>query len=200
MPMLSVALTGGIGSGKSLAGEIFAELGALVIDSDELARQVIERGTPGFDEVVARFGDEVLSDGEINRAKLAALVFADESARRDLESIIHPKVREAATKMASLSGSGRVVINQIPLLFETKGAERFDLVITIEADLETRISRLLERGMKRFEIERRIAAQASESDRISISDFVLRNDGTKEDLERAITYLWDSELIKRVNQ
>lgn len=196
--MLSVALTGGIGSGKSLAGEIFAQLGALVIDSDELARQVVERGTPGFDEVIARFGDEILKDGEIDRAKLAALIFEDPIARLDLESIIHPRVREEAIRITSQAGNGRVVINQIPLLFETKGASRFDLVITIEATQENRTSRLLERGMKSYEIAKRIAAQASEEDRISIANFVIRNDGTEDELEHQITELWERELLPRV--
>lgn len=196
--MLSVALTGGIGSGKSLAGEIFAQLGALVIDSDELARQVVERGTPGFDEVIARFGDEILKDGEIDRAKLAALIFEDPIARLDLESIIHPRVREEAIRITSQAGNGRVVINQIPLLFETKGASRFDLVITIEATQENRTSRLLGRGMKSYEIAKRIAAQASEEDRISIANFVIRNDGTEDELEHQITELWERELLPRV--
>jgi len=129
--MLSIALTGGIGSGKSLAGEFFQELGAVVIDSDQLAREVIERGTEGFDEVLSRFGDEILNGGEIDRSKLAEIVFKDESARRDLEEIIHPKVREAALKIAARVPSDGVVINQIPLLFETKGAGRFDFVITV---------------------------------------------------------------------
>jgi dephospho-CoA kinase len=198
--MLSVALTGGIGSGKSLAGEIFSSLGALVIDSDELARQVIERGAPGFDEVVARFGDGVLSDGLVDRNKLAAIIFEDESARRDLEAIIHPRVREAAAKIISAAKQGSVVINQIPLLFETKGANRFDLVITIEASIAIRKKRLIERGLKGYEIDQRMAAQASEAERISIANFVIRNDGSRDDFERAIERLYEVELLPRASQ
>ncbi|MEY3103338.1 MAG: hypothetical protein RL256_360 [Actinomycetota bacterium] len=198
--MLSIALTGGIGSGKSLAGEFFQELGAVVIDSDQLAREVIERGTEGFDEVLSRFGDEILNGGEINRSKLAEIVFKDESARRDLEEIIHPKVREAALKIAARVPSDGVVINQIPLLFETKGAGRFDFVITVSADLEVRKARLNERGLKSYEIERRISAQATDSQRESIANFIIRNNGSVEELERAVAELWEREILPRVKK
>ena len=198
--MLSIALTGGIGSGKSLAGEFFQELGAVVIDSDQLARDVIERGTEGFDEVIARFGDEVLDGGEIDRTKLAAVVFNDESARRDLEEIIHPKVRELATKIAARVSNNGVVINQIPLLFETQGAGRFDLVIAITSNLDLRKARLTERGLKAYEIESRIKAQATDEERASIANFVIRNDGSIDELERAIRDLWEREILPRVNK
>jgi dephospho-CoA kinase len=198
--MLSIALTGGIGSGKSLAGEFFQELGAVVIDSDQLAREVIERGTEGFDEVLSRFGDGILNGGEIDRSKLAEIVFKDESARRDLEEIIHPKVREAAMKIAARVPSDGVVINQIPLLFETKGAGRFDFVITVSADLEVRKARLNERGLKSYEIERRISAQATDSQRESIANFIIRNNGSVEELERAVAELWEREILPRVKK
>lgn len=198
--MLSIALTGGIGSGKSLAGEFFQELGAVVIDSDQLAREVIERGTDGFDEVVTRFGDGVLSGGEIDRAKLADIVFRDENARRSLEEIIHPKVRELASKIAARVPSDGVVINQIPLLYETQGAGRFDLVIAISSSLEQRKERLTQRGLKSYEIERRISAQATDEDRASIAHFVINNDGSIDDLERAVRHLWENEISPRVKK
>ena len=198
--MLSIALTGGIGSGKSLAGEFFQELGAVVIDSDQLAREVIERGTDGFDEVVTRFGDGVLSAGEIDRAKLADIVFRDENARRSLEEIIHPKVRELASKIAARVPSDGVVINQIPLLYETQGAGRFDLVIAISSSLEQRKERLTQRGLKSYEIERRISAQATDEDRASIAHFVINNDGSIDDLERAVRHLWENEISPRVKK
>lgn len=198
--MLSIALTGGIGSGKSLAGEFFQELGAVVIDSDQLARDVIERGTEGFDEVLSRFGDEVLDDGEINRSKLAEIVFKDENARRDLEEIIHPKVRELATKIAARVPSDGVVINQIPLLFETKGANRFDFVITISANLELRKARLAERGLKSYEIERRISAQVTDEERESIANCVIQNEGSIDDLERAVQGVWEREILPRTRK
>jgi dephospho-CoA kinase len=198
--MLSIALTGGIGSGKSLAAEFFEELGAVVIDSDQLARDAIERGTPGFDEVVASFGDAILSGGEIDRAKLAEIVFKDEQARRNLEAIIHPRVRDIATRIAARVPQDGVVINQIPLLFETNGKSRFDVVITIASTLENRKARLAQRGMKSYEIERRINAQASDEQRASIADIVIENDGTQEELEARVVEVWEREILPRVNR
>ena len=198
--MLSIALTGGIGSGKSLAAEFFEELGAVVIDSDQLARDAIERGTPGFDEVVASFGDAILSGGEIDRAKLAEIVFEDELARRNLEAIIHPRVRDIATRIASRVPQDGVVINQIPLLFETNGKSRFDVVITVASTLENRKARLAQRGMKSYEIERRINAQASDEQRASIADIVIENDGTQEELEARVAEVWEREILPRINK
>lgn len=196
--MLSIALTGGIGAGKSLVGEFLEELGAVVIDSDQLARQVIERGTPGFDSVVATFGDSILKDGDIDRSKLAEVVFQDESARLKLENIIHPRVRELATSIAAKVPDSGVIVNQIPLLFETSGGGRFDLVITVFSDLEIRKSRLRERGLKDYEIEKRIAAQASDEERASIADYVIPNNGSIEDLERAVSDMWAKEIRPRI--
>lgn len=198
--MLSIALTGGIGSGKSLAAEFFEELGAIVIDSDQLARDAIERGTPGFDEVVATFGDSILSGGEIDRSKLAEIVFRDEQARRNLEAIIHPRVRDMAVRIASRVPQDGVVINQIPLLFETNGKARFDMVITVASSLENRRARLTERGLKSYEIDRRISAQASDEQRASIADIVLENDGTPEELEAKVAKVWEREILPRINR
>lgn len=196
--MISIALTGGIGAGKSLVAELFAELGAICIDSDQLAREVVERGKPGFDEVVTRFGDDILLDGEIDRSKLAAIVFRDVAARRDLENIIHPRVRELATKLTSRAGENAVVINEIPLLFETKGQDRFDLVITVEADIDERRSRLIARGLKNYEIDKRISAQATREDRESISDFIIENDGDIPALEKKVLSIWENEIRPRL--
>lgn len=195
--MLSIALTGGIGTGKSAVGEIFDELGAIVIDSDQLSRDVIERGTPGFDEVVARFGDVILVDGEISRSKLAEIVFVDEKARKDLESIIHPRVREIAERVLARAPEDAIVINEIPLLFETQGQGRFDLVITVEASDENRTKRLIDRGLKSYQIEKRISAQASRAERESISDYVIENDQGLEELERKVRSLWEAEILPR---
>lgn len=196
--MISIALTGGIGAGKSLVADLFAELGAICIDSDQLAREVVERGKPGFDEVVARFGDDILLDGEIDRSKLAAIVFRDVAARRDLENIIHPRVRELATKLTSRAGENAVVINEIPLLFETKGQDRFDLVITVEADIDERRSRLIARGLKNYEIDKRISAQATREERESISDFIIENDGDIPALEKKVLSIWENEIRPRL--
>lgn len=195
--MLKVALTGGIGSGKSAVGEMLQELGAFVIDSDELARSVIERGNPGFEQVIAAFGDEILSSGEIDRAKLAAEVFQDETKRKRLEEIIHPLVRQAATELMKKLSSDTVVVTEIPLLFETNGAARFDYVISVQVNEEMRRTRLKERGMKDYEISQRIAAQATDEQRASIADVVLENNGTLEELSDKVHSLWLNELQSR---
>lgn len=197
--MFSVALTGGIGAGKSTVAEILEDLGALVIDSDLLAREVLERGSPGYDLVVARFGDAILREGEIDRSALAAIVFSDPAARKELEAIIHPMVRERAEKIASRAGD-RIVINQIPLLFETSGAKRFDYVITVESDESVRRSRLRERGLKDYEIDKRFAAQATDSQRASISNVVISNNGSIDDLTRKVESIWENELLPRTRQ
>jgi dephospho-CoA kinase len=198
--VLRVALTGGIGSGKSLVGEILEELGALVIDSDQLAREVIERGSPGYEEVVAAFGDSILSEGQIDRSKLAAVVFRESDLRKKLESIIHPLVREAAEKLARKLPSGAILINQIPLLVESEGAKRFDYVVTVSADEEIRRERLRLRGLKDYEITQRMAAQVSDSEREKIANYIIRNDGSIDELTRAVEELMANELLPRAQK
>lgn len=195
--MLIVALTGGIGSGKSLAGEFFAELGAIVIDSDQLARDVIERGTPGFDEVLAAFGDEILSSGLIDRKKLGEIVFSDESKRKQLEAIVHPLIRTALDDVKNTAPRGSVIINQIPLLAETGGKERFDLVIAITSDIELRRSRLIARGLSAHEIEKRLAAQVQDSEREAIADYIITNHGDRDNLLRQVEQLWSDVLLPK---
>lgn len=198
--MLRVALTGGIGSGKSLVGEILEELGALVIDSDQLAREVIERGSPGYEEVVTAFGDSILSEGQIDRSKLAAVVFKESDLRKKLESIIHPLVREAAEKLARKLPSGAILINQIPLLVESDGAKRFDYVVTVSANEEIRRERLRLRGLKDYEITQRMAAQVSDSEREKIANYIIRNDGSIDELTRAVEELMANELLPRAQK
>ncbi len=198
--MLRVALTGGIGSGKSLVGEILEQLGALVIDSDQLAREVIERGSPGYEEVVTAFGDSILSEGQIDRSKLAAVVFNESDLRKKLESIIHPLVREAAEKLARKLPSGAILINQIPLLVESDGAKRFDYVVTVSADEEIRRERLRLRGLKDYEITQRMAAQVSDSEREKIANYIIRNNGSIDELTRAVEELMASELLPRAQK
>jgi len=198
--VLRVALTGGIGSGKSLVGEILEELGALVIDSDQLAREVIERGSPGYEEVVTAFGDSILSEGQIDRSKLAAVVFNESDLRKKLESIIHPLVREAAEKLARKLPSGAILINQIPLLVESEGAKRFDYVVTVSADEEIKRERLRLRGLRDYEITQRMAAQVSDSEREKIANYIIRNDGSIDELTRAVEELMASELLPRAQK
>jgi dephospho-CoA kinase len=195
--MLKVALTGGIGSGKSTVADFLDELGAYVIDSDQLARDVVERGTPGYEAVLAAFGDGILTDGEIDRAKLAEIVFKDAAARATLESIIHPLVRDAAEKMVKSLPADAVVINQIPLLVETDGAKRFDFVITVSADEGVRRRRLIERGMKDYEITKRLAAQVNDAARETIAHSVVRNNGSIDELHQVVEELWRLELLPR---
>ena len=192
--MLKVALTGGIGSGKSAVAEMLEECGAIVLDSDQLAREVIERGSAGYEAVLAEFGDSILTDGDIERAKLAELVFQDEALRKKLEGIIHPLVRDAAESVMRKAPLDSVVINQIPLLVETNGAKRFDYVITVSASEQTRRSRLLERGLKDYEITKRMQAQVDDAAREAISHTVLKNEGSIDELQRTVEELWRSTL------
>jgi dephospho-CoA kinase len=197
--VLRVGLTGGIGSGKSSVGEALQELGAIVIDSDELARNVIERGTPGYEQVVAEFGDEILTSGEIDRAKLAAQVFNDETKRKNLESIIHPLVRKAAEELSKNLPSDAIVVNEIPLLFETNGASRFDFIISVSVQEKIRVARLKQRGMKEYEIAQRVAAQATDAQRASISDVVIENNGSLDDLTAQVNEIWTKYLLPKAN-
>jgi len=193
--MLVVALTGGIGAGKSAVAQNFAELGALVIDADQLARIAIERGSDGFAEVILRFGEDLILNGDIDRKKLAEVIFSDEKARRDLEAIIHPRVQAMFAEAVADLDHDDILIYEIPLLAETNAAEKFDYVITVEADLELRKERLLKRGLYISQIEKRMAAQASEESRTALADTVIRNDGDEDSLLRQVENLWESVLL-----
>jgi dephospho-CoA kinase len=193
--MLVVALTGGIGAGKSTVAQNFAELGALVVDADQLARMAIERGSDGFAEVLLRFGDEIILNGDIDRKKLAEIVFSDEGARKDLEKIIHPRVQATFAEVIEDLEHDDILIYEIPLLAETDAAEKFDYIITVEADIELRKARLLKRGLYISQIEKRIAAQATQESREAIADSVIRNDGDEDSLLRQVENLWESVLL-----
>ena len=192
--MLVVALTGGIGAGKSTVAQNFAELGALVIDADQLARLTIERGSDGFAEVLLRFGDEIILNGDIDRKKLAEIVFSDEAARKDLEKIIHPRVQAIFSEAVEDLEHDVILIYEIPLLVETDAAEKFDYIITVEADLELRKERLLKKGLYISQIEKRMAAQATQESREAIADYVIYNDGDEDSLLRKVENLWESVL------
>ena len=192
--MAVVALTGGIGAGKSLAAECFSSFGATVVDADQLARRVIERGTPGFDAVVTTFGDAILKDGVIDRKALGEIVFKDPSARKKLEEIVHPAIRTLFASVVSDLASDEILIYEIPLLVETKAAENFDYIITVEADDEVRKQRLSQRGMTLSEIERRMASQATSAERRAIADAVIENNGDQDQLLRACENLWEDEI------
>jgi dephospho-CoA kinase len=192
--MLIVGLTGGIGAGKSTVANMFAQLGALTIDADQLARQAIEPGSSGFDEVIAEFSPSILTDGDIDRQKLGTIVFKDADKRKKLESIIHPRVQEALAQRIKSLSPGDVLVYEIPLLVETGAAEKFDYIITVESDIENRLDRLFERGMDEDEAERRIAAQASQAQREVVADRVIINDGDRADLFAECARIWESEF------
>jgi len=195
--VLKVALTGGIGSGKSAAGDFFEDLGAVVVDADQLARDVIDRGTEGFDELVVTFGDDIFSNGILDRTKLGQIVFSDAQARKKLEEIIHPRVQAAFNEIVESSPQGAVIVYQIPILVETAGKDRFDYVITVEATLENRIARLRERGMKGYEIEARMKIQATDAERAEIADAVFNNDGDSDQLLRQVENVYEDVLLPR---
>lgn len=199
--MLIVALTGGIGSGKTTVGDIFSELGAVVVDSDQLARAVLERGSKGFDLVLAKFGDAILKNGELDRSLLATLVFNDSQKRSELESITHPLIRQSFAEIISSLPRESIVINQIPLLFESKGAYKFDHIITISAPEELRIERLKNRGLGFSDIKKRMEAQASDVERESISNSIIRNDKDELHLRNQVESTWlELENLNRLKK
>ena len=198
--MLVVALTGGIGSGKSTVGQIFEDLGAIVADSDQMARNVVERGTTGFDQIVAAFGDEVLKNGELDRAALAEVIFKDPVKRTQLEQITHPLIRRAFAEIVESAQNDSIVINQIPLLVESKHEYKFDHVITVSATEEVRIQRLLMRGMNLTQIKQRIGAQSTDAQREAISDTVISNDKDHSELLVEVEKVWELLQIKNKNK
>jgi dephospho-CoA kinase len=193
--MLVVALTGGIGAGKSLVAQYFSELGARVVDADQLSRIAIERGSEGFDEVITRFGESILRNGDIDRKALGEIIFGDKSAKEDLESIIHPRVRQLFFEVVADLAADEILIYEIPLLVETGAASNFDQIITVETDLELRKSRLLKRGMFSSEIDSRLAVQASPAEREAVATFVIENSGDEDQLLRKVENLWE-ELLR----
>jgi dephospho-CoA kinase len=188
--VLKVGLTGGIASGKSTVADELARRGALVIDADRLAREVVEPGTPELAKVVERFPGAVV-DGRLDRAKLAAVVFVNPQARRDLERLIHPAVRKRAAELEQSAPPGSVVVHVIPLLVETGQESDFDLCVVVDVDHETQLSRLLARdGMMRAEAEARIGAQATREQRLAAADMVIDNSGSVTQLREQIDDLW----------
>ena len=196
--MLRVGLTGGIGSGKSAVSSRLASRGAVVIDSDVLAREVVAPGTDGLAEVVKAFGSDVLTaDGELDRPALGRIVFGDEAARRKLEAIIHPQVRARAAEIEAAAPADAVVVHDIPLLVETGQADRFDVVLVVDAPIDVQLERLTtQRGMTETEAKQRIASQASREDRLAVAGLVLDNSGSLADLEGRIDEVW-AELQRR---
>jgi dephospho-CoA kinase len=187
-PHVRVGLTGGIASGKSTVSAILRELGAVVIDADALAREVVEKGTAGLAAVVDEFGRDVLTpDGDLDRAAMGALVFGDEDARRRLEAIVHPLVFERIVDLETHAPDGALVVHDIPLLAESGRADTFDAVVVVDAPQELQVERMLrDRGWTEAEALARIAAQATPEDRRAIATYVVQNTGSLEDLRRDV--------------
>ncbi|MBF8194682.1 dephospho-CoA kinase [Nonomuraea sp. K274] len=196
--MLKIGLTGGIGSGKSEVSRRLSARGAVVIDADKIAREVVEPGTAGLARVVATFGDEVLRpDGSLDRERLGGIVFADSEKLAALNSIVHPLVGERVAELQGQSADDAIVVYDVPLLAENKLAPMYDVVIVVDAADEVRIRRLAEhRGMPETDAKARIAAQASREDRLAVADIVIPNEGSLEELDARVNEVWDA-LVSR---
>jgi len=183
-----VGLTGGVASGKSTVADLLRELGAVVIDSDVLAREVVEPGTPGLAAVVEEFGPDVLTpDGRLDRTRVGAIVFADPVRRTELEAIIHPLVRQRAAEIAEAAAPGALVVHDIPLLVETGQQGTFDAVLVVDAPEEIQLDRAMrDRGWGEKEARSRIAAQATRQARLAAATHVIDNSGKREDLRRRV--------------
>jgi dephospho-CoA kinase len=187
-----VGLTGGIASGKSTVSAILRELGAVVIDADALAREVVAKGTPGLAAVVEEFGPELLTpEGDLDRAAMGALVFDDEAARRRLEAIVHPLVFERIVELETQAPAGAVVVHDIPLLAESGRAATFDAIVVVDAPQDVQVERMVrDRGWTEAEALARIAAQASPEDRRAIATYVIDNTGSREELRRQVEKIY----------
>ena len=193
--MLRVGLTGGIGSGKSEVARRLAALGAVVLDGDTAARAVVEPGTPGLARITETFGPGVLApDGSLDRAKLAAIVFADDAAREKLNAITHPLIHEhlMAAEAAAIKAGGpdTIVVHGIPLLAEGQRAADFDLVIVVDVPPEVQVTRLSDRGMPAEQARARMAAQAIREQRLAVADIVIDNSGTLAEMDRRVSEVW----------
>ena len=191
---MRIGLTGGVASGKSAVAAMLAELGAVVIDADVLAREVVAPGSEGLQEVVSAFGPHVLTpSGELDRPAMAREVFGDEAARRRLEGIIHPRVRARAAELEAAAPPGALVVHDIPLLVETGQAGRFDAVVVVDAPVESQIDRMTRlRGMTRSDAEARVAAQATREARRAAATYIIDNTGTLEDLRNRVAEVFET--------
>jgi dephospho-CoA kinase len=196
--MLRVGLTGGIGSGKSTVSRLLAEHGAVVIDADLLAREVVGAGTDGLDEIVQAFGPEVLTpEGDLDRAAMGRRVFADPVARALLEQVIHPRVRSRAAEIEAGAPSDAVVVHDIPLLVETGQGAGFDVVVVVDAPVDVQVARLTaDRRLSEQEARARVAAQATRDERLAVADQVVANDSTLAELRTRVERLW-TQLSRR---
>jgi dephospho-CoA kinase len=190
--MYLVGLTGGIASGKSHVANLLGQLGAAVIDADEVAREVVVSGSPGLAQVVDEFGDEVLAQsGELDRGKLGEVVFSEPTKRKQLESILHPLIKERTTELIA-EQKADIVIYAVPLLVEAKVDYPFDAVITVEAGVENQMSRLIDsRGLTEADARLRIQSQVGQAEREAVADFVIDSSGSKEQTKKQVYLLWE---------
>jgi dephospho-CoA kinase len=194
--VLRVGLTGGIGSGKSTVARRLVARGAVLVDSDVLAREVVAPGTGGLAEVVAVFGEGVLdASGALDRPAMAAVVFGDPAARERLNTIVHPRVRERSAELIAAAPADAVVVQDVPLLVENGMAPLFPLVVVVHADAEERVRRLVRRGLPEGDARARIAAQSSDETRRAAADVLLDNSGDERDLATAVDALWERRLV-----
>jgi len=191
---MRVGLTGGIASGKSTVSELLAGFGAVIVDSDKIAREVVEPGTAGLAQVVAEFGPSVLTEsGALDRAKVGEIVFADQGARERLNAIVHPLVGARSAELEEAGRTaGKLVVNDIPLLVEVGYAPFFDEVIVVDVPVETQVERAIARGMTEIDARARIAAQASREDRLAAATYVIDNTGTLDDLRKRVREIYDA--------
>ncbi|MEU2546615.1 dephospho-CoA kinase [Streptomyces roseolus] len=196
--MLKIGLTGGIGAGKSEVSRLLVSYGAVLIDADRIAREVVEPGTEGLAAVVAAFGESVLTeDGTLDRPKLGSIVFADPERLAMLNALVHPLVGARSAELESAAGPGDVVVHDVPLLTENGLAPLYDLVVVVDASPETQLDRLVRlRGMAEEEARARMAAQATRAARLEIADLVIDNDGPLDALEPQVRKVWE-ELERR---
>jgi dephospho-CoA kinase len=198
--MLMVGLTGGIGAGKSTVAALLANRGAVVIDADRIAREVVEPGTPALAQLVERFGPEILqANGALDRPKLAAVAFVDDATRKELEAITHPAIGAEFLRRVAEAPADAVVIHDVPLLVESKRGFEYACVIVVEAPLELRLDRLEARGVDRDDARRRIGLQATDEDRRKVATWVVDNAGDLAHLEKQISEIW-IELERRANE
>ncbi|MFI5525580.1 dephospho-CoA kinase [Streptomyces platensis] len=191
--MVKVGLTGGIGAGKSEVSRLLASYGAVIVDADKIAREVVEPGTPGLAAVVEEFGADVLAaDGTLDRPKLGGIVFSDPGKLKALNAIVHPLVGARSAELEASAGPDAVVVHDVPLLTENGLAPLYDLVVVVDAAPQTQLDRLVRlRGMAEDEAKSRMAAQATREQRLAVADLVIDNDGPLEALEPQVRAVWE---------
>ncbi|WP_406475225.1 dephospho-CoA kinase [Streptomyces platensis] len=191
--MVKVGLTGGIGAGKSEVSRLLASYGAVIVDADKIAREVVEPGTPGLAAVVEEFGADILApDGTLDRPKLGGIVFSDPGRLKALNAIVHPLVGSRSAELEASAGPDAVVVHDVPLLTENGLAPLYDLVVVVDAAPQTQLDRLVRlRGMAEDEAKSRMAAQATREQRLAVADLVIDNDGPLEALEPQVRAVWE---------